>query len=555
MARIMPTGLEEARLAGAHSAELVTLERLAVELPDTFSIFHSVRWMEGDARRHRFGEADFLVVNQSGDVLLIEQKNGALEEGGTGLAKQYQRGAPKSVIAQIHRSRDALLTAYERRHSQDARLHVSVLVYCPDHVVSDLSAAGLPAEAIVDGTAADGLATRIATVLGEGIDRGDGRAQRVRGWLAQSLALSADITATVQRHETAWIAQSGGLAELLDGLHMTPVRLRVQAAAGSGKTQMAARFYQRAIAQGRRPLFLCFNRSLADRVRAQLPDGGLVDTFHGFCVETCRRAGYDPAFSRAAREGQAFWRELEGKVLEAIAEVPPFDVLVVDEGQDFDQEWWEVLQLILDMDAADVVWVEDAAQRIYDARAPVELTGFVEYRTTANFRNPRRIADFIQRVLPIEIDARNPLPGLPPAVHVYASESEQLELLEARVCGLLELGFKPDQIVVISMHGRERGGSLSEVVELAGMPIHRYTGRHESDGTPIFTEGSLLFETIYRFKGQHAPAVLITDLDFADRGERESTIVYCAMTRAKVALEVFVQAQSGWKKVMVQAGQ
>jgi hypothetical protein len=554
MARVLPTGIAEARLAGARSAELATLIHLAGTLPDTYSIFHNVRWMDGSARRHRFGEADFLVVNQSGDVLLIEQKNGVLAEGDGGLAKQYGHGTPKSVINQIHRSRDALLSAWQRRHANAPPLHVSVLVYCPDHVVGNVSAAGLLPEAIVDATARDQLPARVHAMLGEGLDRGDGHAKRVRDWLAQSLALVTDVAATVQRHETVWVAQSGGLAELLDGLHMSPMRLRVQAAAGAGKTQMATRFYQRAIDAGRRPLFLCFNRSLADRARTQLPPGGLVDTFHGLCVQLCRRAGHEPDFERVQTDAPAFWKELESKVLEGMSEEAPFDALLVDEGQDFDQEWWEILQLILDMERADVVWVEDAGQRLYDDRAPVELSGFVEYHTSANFRNPRRIIDFVERALHVEIDARNHLPGMHPLVHVYDDDAQQLALLEQRIEALLAQGFTAEQIAVLSVHGVGKG-VLANAGAISGVRVHQFTGHYTPDGEPIFTPGDLSFETIFRFKGQHAPAVLVTDVDFSEQGAREAKVLYCALTRAQVALEVFVQAGSAWRKVLMQAAQ
>jgi hypothetical protein len=36
-----------------------------------------------------YGEVDFIVVNRAGDALLIEQKNGPLEEDDAGLHKRY----------------------------------------------------------------------------------------------------------------------------------------------------------------------------------------------------------------------------------------------------------------------------------------------------------------------------------------------------------------------------------------------------------------------------------------------------------------------------------
>ena len=50
-----------------------------------------------------YGEIDFVVLNEAGDALLIEQKNGALEEGEDGLHKHYGE-VRKSVADQILRA-------------------------------------------------------------------------------------------------------------------------------------------------------------------------------------------------------------------------------------------------------------------------------------------------------------------------------------------------------------------------------------------------------------------------------------------------------------------
>ena len=109
MARVMPSNPAELRLAGAPPAELETLEYLGETLGEEYTVFHAVHWLQAGAQRQRLGEIDFCVVNQAGDVLLIEQKNGALVEGDDGLAKDYggERG-PKSVVDQMHRTRDAV---------------------------------------------------------------------------------------------------------------------------------------------------------------------------------------------------------------------------------------------------------------------------------------------------------------------------------------------------------------------------------------------------------------------------------------------------------------
>ena len=87
-----------------------------------------------------------------------------------------------------------------------------------------------------------------------------------------------------------------------------------------------------------------------------------------------------------------------------------FDTLVVDEGQDFEQEWYDILMLFVTPDA-EVLWLEDADQNIY-GKEPVTLPGFTGFRADTNYRSPERIATFIRNVLPFRFEIGNDLPGL-----------------------------------------------------------------------------------------------------------------------------------------------
>ena len=89
MAYIVPSDLSRLSLSGAKNAELKALQMLKAELPNDFTIFHGVHWSrEYEAWTH-FGEIDFVVLNRSGEVLFIEQKNGCLEETDEGLIKRH----------------------------------------------------------------------------------------------------------------------------------------------------------------------------------------------------------------------------------------------------------------------------------------------------------------------------------------------------------------------------------------------------------------------------------------------------------------------------------
>jgi hypothetical protein len=89
MALTHPDGWQSLEVTGAHAREIETLRVLQNALPDDYTIYHSVHWSTLHKGHSVYGEVDFVVVNNAGDVLLIEQKSGFLEETEDGLVKRY----------------------------------------------------------------------------------------------------------------------------------------------------------------------------------------------------------------------------------------------------------------------------------------------------------------------------------------------------------------------------------------------------------------------------------------------------------------------------------
>ena len=66
-------------------------------------------------------------------------------------------------------------------------------------------------------------------------------------------------------------------------------------------------------------------------------------------------------------------------------------------------------------------------------------------------------------------------------------------------------------------------------------------GDCDSQGNHVLTDGQLTFGSIYRFKGQMAPAVILADIEPQNaRIGREERLLYCGMTRATVRLDMVV---------------
>src|SRR5262249_30385685 len=125
-------------------------------------------------------------------------------------------------------------------------------------------------------------------------------------------------------------------------------RLGIKGAAGTGKTLVAIQKARREAGNGRRVLVLCFNRYLADYL-AERAEGFTVKTFHSLCRDLAKAAGipFDPS---KAEDEPGFWaNEAPGKLLEALDVYPDerYDVVIVDEGQDFREYWWIAIEKLL----------------------------------------------------------------------------------------------------------------------------------------------------------------------------------------------------------------
>ena len=246
----------------------------------------------------------------------------------------------------------------------------------------------------------------------------------------------------------------------------------------------------------------------------------------------------------------SFWQDVQERVIgETIGPEWKFDTLIVDEGQDFEPQWSEILRLFLKPDS-DLLWLEDPDQSIRLDRANNSTSGpayeklssqFISFRARANFRSPETIARYIQRVLLFDFLPSNPLPGLGVGVTTYKEAGEQSKRVAAIVTDLVRTGFRHSDIVILSMRGLARA-TFAQEKRVGAFTLSRPTGGYDLLGNQLFENGQLRFDTVYRFKGQQAPAIILTDVDpNQDRLDHAERLLFTAMTRATVRLELVLR--------------
>jgi predicted RecB family endonuclease len=530
MARLCPSLPPRSALGAGEHAELDLLETLERGLPPAYLLFHSVDWTQAGAAQSQHGEVDIVVLNQAGDVLLLEVKAGSVDVRDGGLYKTYA-GRIKDVLVQARRQHGAILARLKQAQLQ---VHVDHLLVLPDvQVLSD--SVQWPRERIVDSGDMAQVVSRVMAALSPGLAQGDSLA-RVRAFFENRFQVEPDVSALAGRLQTATARMAAGLATWVPRISAPNGVIRVLGTAGSGKTQLALKLLRDADpaeGTGQKAAYLCFNRALADHMARVVPVRVPAETFHEFARNLASRSSLTPDLG----QGASFQTLAEHCAATLAATEPDLDLLVLDEVQDMQPEWVEALLQRL-KPGGRAVLLEDPAQQLYPDRLPFDVEGAVIVRSNENFRSPRALVALINGlklagddILPLS-PHRGDLPD--PITHEQPEGVVRATVKAVQRC--LDRGFSLADIAIVSLMGRER--SLLQGRDRLGIwPLRRFTGRFDEGGGAIWTAGDLLIDSVRRFKGQAAAAVVLTECDLTDFDGLNGRLLFVGLTRARLHLE------------------
>jgi superfamily I DNA/RNA helicase len=217
------------------------------------------------------------------------------------------------------------------------------------------------------------------------------------------------------------------------------------------------------------------------------------------------------------------------------------DLLILDESQDLEPAWAEALVKSISPSGRLYV-MGDSQQQIYD-RDLFNLPDAVTIRCMDNFRSPQRLVELVNelRLTPEPMLSRSACTGSQPHFDIWKG-SQSGTALEASLQRLWADGYLPSQVAVISYKGQGKSEALTKL-QLGGFRTRRMTGR-DSSGSEVWSEGPLIAETLSRFKGQSAPAVVLCEIDFETMTERDRRKLLVGLTRGQMRVDLVLSEQA-----------
>lgn len=545
MAHIYPDHLPESIKSDPHrSAERKVYECLHA-LPDSYTIFYGVAWIGRTDAATQDGEADFVIAHPDHGLLVLEVKGGRIDyDAPTGTWTSTDRFGNvhniKDPADQAKRSKHALLAKLKELPGWGARwITLGHGVIFPDVRVSNQDLRpDLPRAIVLDQAALSDPAQAVQQVFaywqgqdGRGRGLGADGIRLVSNLLARSFTLHTPLGVELALEDERIIQLTEEQMRLLDFLSLQR-RAAIKGCAGSGKTMLALEKARRLASEGFEVLLTCFNVALAQHLATRAPDNVSVYNFHGLCEELIQEAELRAI---PPEDTGAYYNEfLPTMLLDAIDELgPQFDAIVVDEGQDFKEDWWLGLQALLRDPEQGIFYVFfDDNQNLY--RGANHIPGVIDsppFPLTENCRNTRSIHSLVAGYHPDggSIRCRSP-EGRPPQWIPYSSHQEMEDLVRRTLHSLVnEEGVSPQDVVLLTPRAEYRS-TFIEGKRLGNFILTRHPFPQD--------ERAIWVATIHAFKGLERKVVLLAEVD-PWAGRNLETLFYVGCSRARTHLVIF----------------
>ena len=558
MTTIFPE-LSDAQLSDlASQGEAKVYRSLREWLPADYLVLFQVGWiLRREEERAQDGETDFLICHPDYGYLCVEVKGGGIGFDASAdewfsIDRTGRRHMISDPVAQALRAKYSVRSKLDEHRRWRALSPRKVLrghaVFFPDIGDSDaLRRPDLPAALIGTGSDLQNPRRWIDSVFSYwGADASDAAPLGRRGVevihevFARSFEVAPLVSSRLAEQESRRLMLTREQMRVLDFVR-SHRRVAVRGGAGTGKTVLALEKARRLADDGFRTLLTCYNRQLADHLARLCAGTANLDvmSFHQLCHRQVERANRESgrdlvAEAKVTYPGKDLYDVQFPNALAYSIEVLPdrYEAIICDEGQDFREEFWVPLELILaDYDRSPLYVFYDDNQNIYARTTTFPIQG-EPFSLTRNCRNTAPIHEAAYtryRGVPVSPPENE---GDDVQFDRAPSRAAQAGRVQARIVDLIaRQRVSPGDIVVLIVDAPSKADFYATLCRL---PLPKPATWCEEG---VRSDRVVLMDTVRRFKGLEASVVILWGIDGIN-WERYDELLYVGMSRAKSVLVV-----------------
>ena len=282
---------------------------------------------------------------------------------------------------------------------------------------------------------------------------------------------------------------------------------------------------KRCIAEGKRPLYLCYNGTLAERVQAHV-DSVEADVFSidELALSLLGDLVNDAPVINGCRE--------YSNLLGQLPALRQYDLVIVDEAQDFTEDWAYCANLLVKDNGSLYVFYDESQNvfsRDFGDKFFIDGDPFV---LRYNIRNTSNIYQYTLNRTSLGTDTLvNQIEGVEPDERKLSRKQAVISFVDSIVNKLVNKeGVSPEKITILSNRGLDQS-VLSDVYYVGGYPLVSQENKND---------GSIIFSTVEAFKGLESDIVIFINHTYKNEAKTEAirSIQYTALTRARFYLYV-----------------
>lgn len=544
MAKIFPEHIQNF----TNETEEKVYKVIKSQLNDSFTVFYSRTWRSLGYNQDI--ECDFLIFSPQKGILILEVKGGHWErKNGNWYQNNFLVPTNEDPILQCRKIKHSLISLLKATKDYyyciDYALVFPDCAFDHDITLNDLPfLSGYPGLSYFETFISDAMNNSVKNTPSYSPSFDTKIISHIKKTLMKDITPKLSEKLKISENQLHYETKSS--LKLLNYIG-NQTNFTINGCAGAGKTVMAIKIAKKLAKNNKvkNIFFTCYNLELANWLYEQtdsIKDKCICDGFLRFFEIKAKFHNFLVGYTPGTNE---YFQQVKDKILDIIIlENLKFDAIIVDEGQQFDKDWWSYIELMLENSSCSNRYIfYDNNQKLYKEKFN-NIPGSKNVITLSpNVRNTLNIHKFSVKLTPELHEVKcNEIVGEPVEYLEYGNSptlKSQLRNILNKL--IINEGVSSKDIIILTGRIGANGDFTKFLMESNKVGSHFFVKEYDNS----INASQIKYSTIQKFRGMEKTVVILTDIHYHDIAE----LSYLGASRARAKLIWLVPKSCSDEKV------